>query len=404
MKSFAGAYVNLLKTSIGSGVLSFPYLFKTYGIVLSVVLTLLTGMLATTGLVLLTICSQTIGRTADLSKLATQCFPYARIFVDLAVFLKCFGVSLSYVIITRQLLPSILQSVFSATPSVRPGFLASPPATLFIFLGLIGPFSYLTRLDRLKYTSFVGVFSIVLVIIAAIARLSTTDTTDIKTHLFVPMTSDWLVGLGKFVFSFTCHQNIFAVNAEIEDNSLANMKRLICTVSLSSFTLYMTFGMTNYMLYGSAVGDNVLSSYPSDSLAICVRALYVVVMGVSYPLQMAPARAYLMSMIGISTEMKKYRVVHFLVTTFLIVMTYLIAVMGMRLGIVYSIVGATASCFMCLILPALFYFNLEVEKTLLLSVAAYCSFLLGIFIFSTTVFGVVYREISLVKPVGQMIH
>jgi len=388
MKSFAGAYVNLLKTSIGSGVLSFPYLFKTYGILPAIVLTLLTGSLATTGLVLLTICSQGIGRSADLSKLANQCFPYARIFVDLAVFLKCFGVSLSYIIITRQLLPSILQSTSS------PGFLTSPPVTLFIFLGLIGPFSYFTRLDRLKYTSFVGVFSIILVIIAAAVRLITTDVSHTKTYLLAPPSSDWLVGLGKFVFSFTCHQNIFAVNAEIEDNSLPNMRKLICSVSLSSFTLYMTFGLTNYMLYGTAVSDNVLKSYPQDTLAIYVRALYVVVMGVSYPLQMAPARMYLLNMIGVSIERKKYKIIHFLVTTFLIVSTYLIAVMGMRLGIVYSIVGATASCFMCLILPALFYFNLEVPKTVVLTITAYCSFLLGVFIFGVTLFGVIYNEIT----------
>ncbi|ELA41293.1 uncharacterized protein VICG_01666 [Vittaforma corneae ATCC 50505] len=242
MKTFAGAYVNLLKTSIGSGVLSFPYLFKTYGIVVTVFLTLITGLFATTGLVLLMICSQVIGRTADLSKLAAQCFPYARIFVDLAVFLKCFGVSLSYVIITRQLLPPILESLFERAPDVNPSLFASPSITLLIFLGFVGPFTYFSKLDKLKYTSFVGIFSIVLVILAAVARYIHTDTTDVKIAFFLPITIDWLAGMGKFIFSFTCHQNIFAVNAEIEDNSLPKMKKLICTVSMSSFTLYMTFG------------------------------------------------------------------------------------------------------------------------------------------------------------------
>lgn len=389
MKTFAGAYVNLLKTSIGSGVLSFPYLFKTYGILCAVGLTLITGIFATTGLVLLTICSQGIGRTADLSKLAAHCFPYTKIFVDLAVFLKCFGVSLSYVIITRQLLPSIFGATFAAPSSAA--FFASPPIALLVFLGLIGPFSYLSRLDRLKYTSFIGVFSIVLVILAAGARYATTDTSAVKIFVFAPITADWLVGLGKFIFSFTCHQNIFAVNAEIEDNSLPRMKKLIIAVSSSSFVLYMSFGMLNYMLYGSSVSDNVLKSYPTDSLALVVRSLYVVVMAVSYPLQMAPARAYLLNMMGITNTTKKYRIIHFVVTTFLIITTYVIAVSGVRLGLVYSIVGATASCFMCLILPSLFYFNLDVERTLYLTLAAYFSFLLGVFIFTSTIFALIYK-------------
>lgn len=394
MKTLAGAYVNLLKTSIGSGVLSFPYLFKTYGIFLTVALTLVIGLFATTGLVLLTICSQVIGRSADLSKLAAQCFPYARTFVDLAVFLKCFGVSLSYVIITRQLLPPILESLFEEAPNVSPSLFASPSITLLIFLGFVGPFAYFSKLDKLKYTSFVGIFSIILVIFAAVFRYAHTDTTGVKIAFFAPVTVDWLTGMGKFIFSFTCHQNIFAVNAEIEDNSFPRMKKLICAVSMSSFTLYMTFGMANYMLYGSAVSENVLKSYPSDLLATFVRSLYVVVMGVSYPLQMAPARAYFLNMVGISRRVKKYKMIHFTATTILVLLTYLIAISGVHLGIVYSIVGATASCFMCLILPALYYFNLEIEKTLPLTIAAYLSFLLGVFIFTTTIFALVYKELK----------
>ncbi|ELA41294.1 uncharacterized protein VICG_01667 [Vittaforma corneae ATCC 50505] len=152
--------------------------------------------------------------------------------------------------------------------------------------------------------------------------------------------------------------------------------------------------MANYMLYGSTVSENVLKSYPSDLLATFVRSLYIVVMGVSYPLQMAPARTYFLNMIGITRQTKKYKMIHFIATTLLVLSTYLIAISGVHLGIVYSIVGATASCFMCLILPALFYFNLDIEKTLSLMVAAYFSFLLGIFIFTTTIFAIVYNEIK----------
>lgn len=389
MKSFAGAYVNLLKTSIGSGVLSFPYLFKTYGIVTTILLTLLTGAFATTGLLLLTICSQGIGRSADLSKLATQCFPYARVFVDLAVFLKCFGVSLSYVVITRQLLPPVLHAAIKG-PALA--FFASPAVSLFIFLGVIGPFAYLTKLDKLKYTSFIGVFSIALVTVAAIARYSASPTTADIIFFNFPSIA-WLSGLGKFVFSFTCHQNIFSVNAEIEDNSLSNMKKLVLTVSFSSFTLYMTFGIFNYLIYGTHAADNILKSYPPDAMAVFVRALYVVVMGVSYPLQMAPARTYLLNMLGISSTMKKYKIANFLATTILIMSTYVIAIMGIQLGVVYSIVGATASCFMCLILPALFYFNLDVRKTVGMTLSAYCSFLLGVFIFGATLIALLYNGI-----------
>ncbi|KAM0680322.1 hypothetical protein GINT2_001377 [Glugoides intestinalis] len=389
MKSFASAYVNLLKTSIGSGVLSFPFLFKTYGIIITILLTFIIGFLATIGLFLLTLCSQPIGRHADLSNLASQSFAFTRIFIDFVVFLKCFGVSLSYVIITGQILPSILLNFVDPN-----SILAIPWVSLLIFMLLISPFVYFSKIESLKYTSFVGVASIILVIIAAAIRYINTEITHGELALISPITLMWFTGLGKFIFSFTCHQNIFAVNAELDDNSVPNMKKLICAVSVSSFTLYISFGLINYMLYGEDVSDNVLNSYPLDRLGIFVRILYVIVMGVSYPLQLAPARIYFFNMTGITPKMKNYKTIYFTITTLLIMSTYFIAISGVHLGVVYSIVGATASCFMCLILPAIFYIHLNIEKTYFLTIAAYISFMFGVFIFITTIFTMLYININ----------
>ena len=378
MKTFSAAFVNLLKTSIGSGVLSFPYLFKTYGIVPSILLTFISGFFATCGLVLLTICSAGLGRSADLSKLATQAFPSARIVVDLAVFLKCFGVSLSYIIITKSLIPNVLNAM-----AFNSKFFLYSPVNLLIFLGFVGPFAYFSKLDNLKYTSFLGVFFIFLVIAASIVRFIYSPVTA-DTSMFQPISLDWTTGLGKFIFSFTCHQNIFAVNAELDDNSFPRMKKLIKYVATTAFFMYISFGLTNYLIYGSDITNNILEKYPNDYLGTFVRILYIFVMGVSFPLQMAPARIYFMNMFHLSKPGKNSYVSRFIVTSFLILCAYLLAVSGVELGIVYSIVGATASCFMCLILPALFYLNLNIQKTIPLILASYLSFIFGIFIFITT--------------------
>lgn len=384
MKTFPAAYVNLLKTSIGSGVLSFPSLFKTYGIAIAILFTLISGFFATFGLVILTICSQGLGRSADLSKLATQAFPFARIAVDMAVFLKCFGVSLSYVLITKDLIPNILEAL-----NLNSKFFLYSHVNLLIFLGFVGPFAYFTKLDNLKYTSFIGVLFIFIVIVTSIFRYFTMSTI-LPVHSFIePISLSWATSLGKFIFSFTCHQNIFAVNAELIDNSLPRMRKLIGTVAISAFVLYTSFGLTNYLIYGADVTGNILENYPKDYLGTFVRILYVFVMGMSYPLQMAPARIYFMNMFHISDRIKNYKVVHFLITTILVASTYAIAVSGVKLGAVYSIVGATASCFMCLILPALFYINLEIEKTVFLTTISLFSFLLGIVVFCTTLIAMI---------------
>ncbi|EOB14050.1 Putative aminoacid transporter [Nosema bombycis CQ1] len=74
-------------------------------------------------------------------------------------------------------------------------------------------------------------------------------------------------------------------------------------------------------------------------------------------------------------------------------MTYGIAISGMDLGLVYTIIGATASSFMCLIFPSLFYFHMDTPKPTSLVVLSYLSFLFGVFVFSATIYSVVYHKL-----------
>ena len=391
MKGLASAYVNLLKTSIGSGVLNFPYLFKTYGLTSTILLTSATGLFAATGLYLLILCSQELGRSADLGKLAELSIPWASALVDLSVFMKCFGVATSYMIIAGSLLPSVINTLFDIK--------VFKPLCLLFFVSCIAPFCYLKKMDALKYSSFVGLISIIFVIFASIFRFKHDGTVaDANINLFSTVPSIlWLHGLGKFVFSFTCHQNIFYIFAELENNSLKRMKKLIIITATSAFILYMSFGISNYMMYGETVKDNVLMNYPEDYLTTLVHFLYVIVMGVSYPLQLSPGKSYLINLIrrifSWDKESKKIdEFVNNFVMTLLILLTYFIAVSGVGLGIIFALVGATASTFMSMILPAVYYLYSDVEKTLFLTIVSYISFLFGIFVFFATLISLALKK------------
>lgn len=381
--SFLSCFVTLLKTVIGSGALSFPFLFKTYGILTTCLLTFISGSFAVVGLILYINCAKEIGREATLSELAQVAMPYTKLLVDFSVFLKCFGVSLSYLIITKQLILPVFSILTGA--NIRASLLLS------IFVLLIGPICYFEKLNKLKYTSLCGILSIFVVIIASIYRYKhTIISSTIIINYTTPISKSYLNNIGKFVFSFTCHQNIFAIHSEMSDNSFRNMKKLIYSVTITALSLYLTFGYYNYMLYGQNVKDNIILNFPNDVLGTIVRSLYIVVMGVSYPLQVNPCRTYLIKMLNI--DEKKYPSVRFVATTLIIVLTFFIAISNMDLGFVYSIIGATASTFMCLIFPALFYFNMDVDRCVVLDILGYLSFLFGVVVFVSTIYGVIYSK------------
>lgn len=385
MKGTVAGHVNILKTMLGSGILSFPYLFSTYGVLPSLCLSLVCAFFSTTGLYIFAVCSQKVGRGCNLSLLATECAPYMRIFIDIAVFIKCMGAAISYLIIVRQLLPQILSRIATRLHDSR--------ILLLAFVLCFSPLSYLNRLGKLSYTSFCGLLGILLILLASVFRYKyMSSNTESRSSMLMPYSTGWHRGLGKFVFAFTCHMNFFTVYNEMEDNSIDTMRALVFRVVLIALVSYVVFGYFNSALYGTAVRDNVLENYPNDNLALLVRSAYVLVMAFSYPLQVNPCRLYLMNALYFADKKKgTQKVCSVVMTTLIVIVTTYIACGNMNLGTVYTIVGSTSSTLMCLILPGIFYLNIDMEKSTLLMLFSYIAFLFGTLVFSVSMLGMISK-------------
>lgn len=381
MRMFISGYINLLKTAIGSGILTYPYLFKSYGIIFTILISLIASLLSFTGLALYIVCSNKIDGNITLSSLASSIIPKSKFFADFAICFKCFGVAISYLIIIRQLFPPVLVYIFGNQ------FFTQPAIALFMFLIVTAPLSYITKIDKLKYTSFCGLFCILVVILTVIYKLFHYGPVEWESVKFVTQPSIlWLTGIGKLVFSFTCHQNMFTVQNEMRDSNLKKMVLLaFCTIS-SALVIYIIFGLFNYLIYGNIITDNILSAYPPDGLTLFVQALYVFVMGFSYPLQINPCRLYITEMLSIeNTKQKGLSVISIMITTMLLASTYAIAATGIQLGVVYSVIGATASSLVCLIFPAIFYLNIGGKKNGSLQCLSWVLIVFGTMIFVSSV-------------------
>lgn len=380
MSPYTSGYINLLKTAIGSGILSYPFLFSSYGTIPTIIISIVAAYFSFSGLVFYIICNNKNPNQRSLRGLASSFFPSASVITDAAMCFKCFGVAVSYLIIVRQLLPLLLIYLFGDRVFAR------PEVSLFVFLLFTSPLSYFRNLDKLKYTSFLGLVCISCVVLATFYRISEATYLNYdQTSLVTPITVLWFTGLGKFVFSFTCHQNIFTVQNEIENESTRKLSMVSFATVFTALCIYVTFGYSNYLLFGNLIKDNVLEVYPKDKLAVMVQALYVLVMGFSYPLQINPCRLYLLDLLNVNSGKDNSRTVHFLSTTLLLIVTYFIAVSGVKLGIVYSLIGATASSLMCLILPGVFYIKIIEDKRRYLKYLAYTSIIFGFLVFASSI-------------------
>lgn len=379
MKNILSGYVNLLKTAMGSGIISFPFLFKTYGTGVSIALTCFFGIFTFIGLNILNNCSKKIAEP-NLSTLTTYSLPSASKLVTTAIFIKCLGVSISYLVVVRELLPNVLGHIFLCNLDEK--------IVLTVFLVVFSPICYFNKIDKLKFTSFLGLVALFFILISSLIMFGSIDT-DISKEVPVEYSFLWFENLSKFVFAFTCHMNFFSVLSESNNNTRI-MKKISLYVVLSALITYLLFGYSNYKVFGNSIKDNVLSNYPDTTLTTFSKFFYVMVMVFSYPLQVNPCRKYFLELFEFKNK-RTEKVIAFIVTTLIILITYLIAISGIELGVIYKIIGATSSTLMCLILPALFYLKLECNKKKLMIFFSYFSLGLGALIFSSTVISLLVK-------------
>lgn len=356
-------------------------LFKTFGTVPTFLLMCISCIFSITGQLIYVYCNFNLNdRSTDISSLASKSVPKTTILVDFFVFFKCFGVSTSYLIIIRELLPNLLEHAFG------PSIITQPKVALLIFLCTIAPVTFFRQLKNLKYTSSLGLIAISFILVASIMIFIDTPNAAQKVNLYEPLDIEALKALGTFVFAFTCHQNLITVQNEMVENQPRRMKKLIFSTALASLVVYMIFGYVNYAVFSEKMHDNILKSYPESHFTIFLHFLYIMVMGFSYPLQLNPARLYLFNLLGASNQTTKNNFLHALLTVILLISTYSLTITGLNLGEIYAFIGSTASTMICLVFPVLIYYYMDMpKKKIYLGMGSIC-FVIGICVFCISFF------------------
>lgn len=378
---------NLSNTIIGSGMLTFPLAMASAGIIPGMITCLFSGSVSVFGLYLLSLCAvKAPHRRASFFAIAQLTFPKAAVFFDAAIAIKCFGVSVSYLIIVKSLMPSVVASLYHdlTSPTTNPpDWALSGHNWITLFMAILVPLAFMRRLDSLRHTSYVALFSatyLVVIVITCYFRplKGTIAPGEIRLIHFTP---NFVSAFPVQVFAFTCSQNLFPIFNEVSNNSQRRMNIVIAT-SIGSATLtYEIIAVFGYLTFGSKVGANIIAMYPSTSLFIAIGQLAIVFLVLfSYPLQVHPCRNCLDKVFHAghvqpavkpltegeqdaieadeheSAEMTPLK--HTVLTTTIIVFGFAIAYFVDDLKMVLSFVGSTGSTTISFILPGLFYWKL----------------------------------------------
>ncbi|KAJ1646066.1 hypothetical protein LPJ64_002393, partial [Coemansia asiatica] len=367
--------VNLANTILGSGMLSMPNALATLGLALGSLVIIMSACLSGMGLYLLSRCARrTPGRDSSFFAVSKLTYPKAAVFFDAAIAIKCFGVSISYLIIFGDLMPEIAEALgFKAPILIARGFWIT-----FAIIALI-PLAFQRRLDALKYTSFTALIAVVyLIAVVAIFYFSPTrEPLPAGEIVFFRWSKGFFTHLPIFVFAFTCHQNIFSVYNELRDNSSKQVNGTIALSIGSACAAYQWIAILGYLTFGSKVAPNLLTMYDNGTVVTFCRLSIAILVLFSYPLQCHPARNCLDKVItsiyhswnkepefqvivdndqgtqtneSIDDEAISTTVVHVMspakhisITTGLMLCSFIVAISVTSLDLVLSFVGSTGS-------------------------------------------------------------
>lgn len=134
------------------------------GILPGIITCVFSGSVAVFGLYLLSLCAtKTPHRRASFFAISQLTFPRAAVFFDAAIAIKCFGVSISYLIIVKSLMPNVLASLYHDLTSPEtnpPDFALSGRFWITVFMLILVPLAFLRQLNSLRHTSYVALFSV----------------------------------------------------------------------------------------------------------------------------------------------------------------------------------------------------------------------------------------------------
>jgi len=184
------------------------------------------------------------------------------------------------------------------------------------------------------------------------------------------------------VFAYTCHQNMFSIVNEIANNSHFRLSSVVASSIGSAAFIYILVAVTGYLSFGNEVGGNIVAQYTPSVSATIGRAAIVVLVMFSYPLQVHPCRASVDAVLkwrptslrsrssdenpnnpllpANKRRSDKIGDIRFVaITTFIIVLSYIVAMTVSSLEKVLAYVGSTGSTSISFILPGLFYYKIS---------------------------------------------
>ncbi|KAG0001064.1 hypothetical protein BGZ65_003828 [Modicella reniformis] len=359
--SLFSSFLNMANSIIGAGIIGLPFAFQEAGLGMGIILLCVLTWIVDWTVGLLVHSGKLSGRTTY-QDLLLFCFgKMGLIMISLFQFIFAFGAMCAYTVIVGDTLPHVLQALIPGIED-RPvvGFLARRTFVIIFCTVLISfPLSLYRDISKLAKTSAIAMVALVVIIIAVMIEgpRAPAEIRGDPNLVWTFARPELFQSIGVISFAFVCHHNSFLIFSSLQKPTINRLK-LVTHMSMTvSLLACLILALSGYINFSDKTQGNILNNFPSDNFIINIaRFCFGVNMFTTLPLEAFVCREVIETyyFAGETFSMKR----HIIITTGLVGVALVIALMTCNLGFVLEVTGGFSATALAFILPPLCYLKL----------------------------------------------
>lgn len=395
------AFVNLLTGAIGVGILSFPYAFKSAGLVGITVLGLLFAALNAYTLWLLARyahrhAAHLVSHPTYESLVRRVLGPRAYAVVEACILFNTVGALSAFLIVVGDLGHVVLEEWLHST-SV-PDFFYSKTCVVLVFCFCVAlPLSLFPHIHDLSFSSFLAVASVFVVAGMVIARgiescvdgrMADGQRQEDAVVVF-NLQFDFFLAVPLVVFSLGCHLQVVPVYHSLKREKKPWLGPTLVASVMTCICVYLATGVMGYLRFGNDSQGDILGNFPVSDIMLDVGKLLMAAhISLAYPVNLYPCTKSVQLLLtllpipffkpkeegkeGVKESRWRAVVSHWAITLCLMGLTAGLAILVPNIQIVFGLIGSTTAVVLNFITPALMLLvsplSLPYEDTALLGI------------------------------------
>ncbi|XP_031481505.1 amino acid transporter AVT6E-like [Nymphaea colorata] len=407
-----GAVFNLTTTIIGAGIMALPATMRVLGLVLGFMAIILMGILSEISIELLLKFSviKNVSSYGEIVQVA--CGYSARVVSEICIIVNNAGVLIVYLIIMGDVLSGSAahEGIFQQLLNREGWWDDRRLVVVMVLILVLGPLSFLQRIDSLSLTSAASVaLAVVFVVVSCIIAFVKLLEGKIEAPRLLPDIGskmailDLLVVIPIMTNAYVCHFNVQPIYNELEGRSVGKMNKVGRITTLLCIAVYASTAISGYLLFGEATDSDVLTNFDKD-LGIPYSSILNYIIRIGYILHLMlvfPVIHFSLRQTVDALVFKGYaplvesRKRSMILTSILLALIYLGSTIIPNIWVAFKFTGATTGLSLGFIFPSLIALRLNKQGEMLTSGEKLLSWLMLVLALVGSIIGVVGNVYSI---------